>query len=316
METFILLLRRLWLLLALLLAAWFCWANRLTLAAVAQLAPLDFLRIFLSYLLCYLLAALMLCLVLRNRGQVVPLLQLLTLDAWAALLGHSTLLRDGTNAGKAAYYRQLYRIPLTLSLGLLALLGLVGIFTNATIGIFTGVWAFIGTDLVLPPVYWLVLGSTLLLGVSIVLGIRKRGGVDRLPRRLKIWIANLHAVATGTNHNEVIALIALVALALPLRAFAFSLLFKAFGMHLPPVYLLIVAIFSGLSLALSVTPANLGIKELVILLVLAPLNLPLVALVSVLVIDRVLQLFLVLVLSLGGWLRLRKAPGQAAVSLR
>lgn len=313
METFKLLLQRFLLLALLLLAAWFCWTNRPVFSALFQLPLANLLLILLSYLFLYLLQAAMVCVLLRNRGRVVPLFSLLTLNAWFALLGHATLLKDGQVAGRAAALRQRFQVPVNLSLGLIALLSLAIIFTNAAVGIFTGVYAMIGEARVIPPLYWLVLSTSLLLCVSIVMGIYKLGGVSKLPRKLQIWVANLHAVFTGTNHNEVLGLIALVALTLVPRVLALALLFSAFGVELPMIYLIFIAVFSNL-FVIAVTPANLGVKELVILLLVAHLDITVVQVIAVLLVERLLGFFVILLLSLGGWYQLRqdKAAVHAA----
>jgi hypothetical protein len=303
-ETFKLLLQRFLLLALLLLASWFCWANRTAFSEIT-LPPANLLLILLSYLFLYLLQAAMVCVLLRNRGRVVPLLSLLTLNAWFALLGHATLLKEGQTAGRSAALRQRFQVPLNLSLGLLALLSLAVIFTNAAVGIFTGVWAMIAQGQAIPALYWLVLSTTMLLCVSIVMGIYKLGGVNKLSRKLQIWVANLHAVFTGTNHNEVIGLIAMITLTLVPRVLALSLLFGAFDVQLPLMYLVFIAVFSNL-FVLAVTPANLGIRELVILLLVGHLDITVVQLICVLLLERLLQFFIVLLLSLGGWHQLRQ----------
>ena len=314
METFKLLLQRFLLLTILLLAFWFCWTNRSTLSAVTQLPPTNLLLILLSYLFLFLLQAAMTCILLRNRGRVVPLLSLLTINAWFSLLANATLLKDGQTAGRAAALRQRFQVPLNLSLGLFALLSLAAIFTNAAAGIFTGVWGLLRQGQVIPPLYWLVLSTSMLLCVSIVLGIYRLGGVGKLSRKLQIWVANLHAVFTGTNHNEVIGLIAMVTLTIVPRVLALSLLFKVFGAELPLIYLIYIAVFSNL-FVISVTPANLGLRELVILLLVGHLDITLVQLICVLLVDRLLHFVVVLLLSLGGWHQLRqnKAPQTSPV---
>ncbi len=214
------------------------------------------------------------------------------------------------STGKAAALRQRFQVPLNLSLGLMALLNLAIIFTNSAVGIFTGVWSMIRLGLVIPPLYWLGLSTSMLLCVSIVLGIYRLGGVGKLPRKMQIWVANLHAVFTGTNHNEVIGVIAMVTLTLVPRVLALFLLFAVFNVELPLTYLIFIAIFSNLFI-IAVTPANLGVRELVILLLVGHLDLTIVQLICVLLVDRLLQFFIVLLLGLGG--RHQVKQGKTAV---
>lgn len=305
METFKLLLQRLILLATFVLALWFCWANRSTLAAVTQLPPTSLLLILVSYLFLFVLQAAMLCMLLRNRGRVVPLFSLLTLDAWIALLGNATLLKDGRTEAKATALRQQYQVPVNLSVGLLAMTSLATMFTNAAAGIFTGLYATLPQDAVIPPLYWLVLSTSLLLCVSIVLGIYKHGRVNRLTRKLQIWVANLHAVFTGANPNEVLGLIALAALTLVPRVLALSLLLGAFDAPLPMHYLVFIAIFSNL-FVISITPANVGVRELVILLMVGHLDITIAQIICVLLVERVLQGLVVLLLGMGGRSQLKQ----------
>lgn len=298
METLKLLLQRFIFLAVLVLALWFCWANLSTLTTIS-LSPVNALLILASYLFLFLLQAAMLCILLRNRGRVVPLISVLTLNAWFALLGNATLLKDGQTAARSAALRQHFQVPVNLSVGLMAMIGLATLFTNSAAGIFTGVYAIIVEREVIPPLYWLVLSTSLLLCVSIVMGIYKLGGVGKLSRKMQIWVANLHAVFTGTNHNEVIGLIALITLTLIPRVLALSLLFTAFGALLPMHYLVFFAIFSNL-FVINVTPANFGIRELVIVLMAAHLEPTYQQVVCVLLVERVLQLLVVSLLGLGG----------------
>jgi hypothetical protein len=304
-ETFKLLLQRFLLVTLLILAAWFCWANRATFAPLFALSPLSLLLILVGYLFLQTLQAGMIGITLRNRGRIVPLWQLLTLNAWLALLGHSTMLKGGINAAMASTLRQRNQVPVNLTVGLLALLNLAVIFTNAAIGTLTGVWGMIREAQVIPPLYWLVLSTSMLLCVSIVMAIYRLGGVSKLSRKLQVWVANLHAVFTGTNSNEVLALIALVTLTVIPRVLVLSLLFTALGAPLPTIYLIFIAVFSNL-LVVAITPANLGLRELVIVLLAGHLVPTIPVLVCVLLADRLLHGLVVLLLGLGGRHQLRQ----------
>lgn len=313
METFKLLLQRLLLLVFVASALWFCWAYRSTLAAVTQLPPANLLLILVSYLFLQLLQAAMPCVLLRNRGRAVPLVAMLTSSAWFALAGNATLLKESQASAHATALRHQFQVPLNLTAGLLAMISLATIFTNAAAGIFTGVYAIVAHGEFIPPLYWLVLSTTLLLCVSIVLGIYKLGGVGKLSRKLQIWVANLHAVFTGTNHNEVIGLIALVALTLVPRVLALSLLLGAFDATLPLHYLVFIALFMNL-FVVNITPANVGIRELVVVLMVGHLEPTIVQIVCVLLVDRVLHSLIVALLGLGGRSQLKadKAALQTA----
>jgi hypothetical protein len=304
-DTFKLLLQRLLLLATLVLASWFCWANLPTLANISHLSPVNVLLILVCYLFLFLLQAAMLCVLLRNRGRVLSLLSLLTLNAWFALLGNATLLKEGQTAARAAALRQHFQVPVNLSVGLMAMISLATLFTNAAAGIFTGVYAIIAEREVIPPLYWLVLSASLFLCVCIVLGIYRLGGVGKLSRKLQIWVANLHAVFTGTNHNEVIGLIALITLTLVPRVLALSLLFTAFDAPLPMYYLILIAIFMHL-FVINITPANLGVRELVVVLLAAGLPPTIAQVLCVLIVDRVLQLLIVALLGLSGRQQLKQ----------
>ena len=87
-----------------------------------------------------------------------------------------------------------------------------------------------------------------------------------------------------------------------------------FGAELPLIYLIYIAVFSNL-FVISVTPANLGLRELVILLLVGHLDITVVQLICVLLVDRLLHFVVVLLLSLGGWHQLRqnKAPQTSPV---
>lgn len=313
MEALKLLLQRFILLAVLVLALWFCWANLPTLATVSQLSPVNALLILVCYLFLFVLQAAMLCILLRNRGRVVPLLALLTFNAWFAMLASTTLLKESQTAARAAALRQHFQAPVNLSVGLMAMISLATLFTNAAAGILTGVYAIIAASEVIPPLYWLVLSTSLLLCISIVLGIYKLGGVGKLSRKLQIWVANLHAVFTGTNPNEVIGLIALITLTLVPRVLVLSLLFTAFDAQLPMHYLVFIAIFSNL-FVINITPANLGLRELVILLMVGHLEPTIAQVICVLIVDRLLQMLIVLLLGLGGRHQLKqdKAALQTA----
>jgi uncharacterized membrane protein YbhN (UPF0104 family) len=71
-----------------------------------------------------------------------------------------------------------------------------------------------------------------------------------------------------------------------------------------------MAVVANLSLIIALTPANLGIKELVLWQLLASLHLPKVQLLGVMMMDRLIQLLILAVISALGY-RLLQQPSQA-----
>lgn len=301
------LVQRLLLLLLVTGAVWFCLANPSMIGRALQLPGSDLLFILCGYLACQLLNAALVAGMLRRRGRVVPLGRLLAVNAYAELRGHLALQDSGGHAGKGQIYRQGCQVPLTPGMGVLAYLGLVLIVTMSACGIVAGLWGPPQGEQPIPPLYWFVLGSSLILGLSIVLGTHKLGGVGKLSRPLQIWVANLYAVISGTTFPEVLQAMLLQLLGLLPQVLIFTTLFNGFGQDVTLYYLLFVAIFASLSLVVNLTPANLGLRELVILLMIAHLDISVAAVVALLIVDRLLQLVLLLVLGYFGYRALRPA---------
>ena len=269
------------------------------------------LLIIASYACLHLLLALMIALLLKRRGTGVPVWQLLAINAYAALQAQGSFAVSGYAADAPYLLRMLYHIPLNVSQGLMSYMGLAVFFASAALGFFTslGFW-LAGSDLV-PSIYWLVFGATLFFSITVVMGIFKKGEVHKLRRSWLIRIANLHAVFTATNAGEVLGLLVLAALTIPVQALALSLLFNAFGVPLPDLYLAYLAIFAGFSLMISVLPGNFGIRELLMCLLVAHLGISPLVVISLMLVDRVLQLLVLSVLSSGGYLLLKnRSSGQ------
>lgn len=310
-DTIKILFQRLLLALILIGAVWFCQSNPDMVGQALRLPISNLLLILCGYLACHMLNAAMVAGMLRRRGIVVPLGQLLVLNANAALRGYSTLLRGGLHQGTAKLYRQYCHVPMTLSLGVMAFLSLVLIFTVSGLGLLAGIWGHLWGGQMIPPLYWLVLGSALVLCVTIVLGIHKLGGVDKLPRILQVWVANLYAVFNGTRAGEVVKVMGLVLLGLLPQVLIFAALFNSFNQDVTIFYLMFTAIFASLALVVNLTPGNLGLRELIILLMIAHLDISVSGVVALLIVDRLLQLLLLLALGLGGHHTLKSGSSAA-----
>jgi len=310
-DTIKILVQRLLLVLILLGAVWFCQSNPDMASQALRLPFSNLLLILCGYLACHLLNGALVAGMLRRRGMVVPLGQLLVLNANAALRGYATLSQGGLHQGTAQLYRKYCHVPLTLSLGVLGFMSLVLIFTVSALGVLAGIWGNLWGGQMIPPLYWLVLGSALVLCITIVLGIYKLGGVDKLPRLLQVWVANLYAVFSGTSAGEVAQVMGLVLLGLLPQVLIFAALFNSFSQDVTIFYLVFTAIFASLALVVNLTPGNLGLRELIILLMIAHLDISVTAVVALLIVDRLLQLLLLLAIGLGGHHTLKPARTAA-----
>ena len=284
----------------------FCWFNRSTLARIFELSLTDLFLILASYLMFYLLAAAMACELLKKRGKHAPLWQMVVINSHSSLLGYVTVLRIGYYTGKAFLYQKLYQVPITISVGMMALLSLLVIFTTTLLGVFLGIWAAFVADVTIPLLYWTLLLASLIFCITLLGAIYGLALSKRMPQRLKTWLTSLHSVFVETDYREIGYIMTLAALSMPFQVLAFSVLFETFNLNLPLLYVAFLAIFSSLSLIVSLTPANLGVKEFIIWLLVSHLHISAADMISVMLIDRIVQILLVVGISLLGHRGLRE----------
>jgi uncharacterized membrane protein YbhN (UPF0104 family) len=290
----------------------FCWINRASLAKIFQLSSLDLISIFGAYFFCYLVNAAMASHQLKRRAVEAPVWQILVINCHSSLLGYMTVLRLGYYSGKAYFYQRLYGVPITTSIGMMGLLSLLTIATTAVLGIFLGMWAVFIADLAIPLLYWAVLLASILLCVLLVAALSGLVWGDWLPRRIQLWVTNVHTVFVETRARETAVLTGLAILSLVFQVIAFWVLFTGFGLPLPLIYIAFLAVFSSLSLIISLTPANLGVREFIIWLMVSHLDISSVDIISVMLVDRILQVLLVIAISLLGHRTVRLGKQAAA----
>ncbi len=302
------LLQRFLLLAILVFAAVFCWLNRDTLALTIQLSLWQWLWVVLGYLGCYWLNALMACQAQWQRGTRPTLAEMLVINAYASILGYATVLRAGYYSGKLWFYQQRYGLSPSISLGLQGWVSLLVLTGNAWFGLLFGLWLQLGQHMQLPWVHWLLVLGTLLVVVAVVLLLFGLAEQRWLPVPLQRWLGNIKAVISATSWREIWQLNVQAMLNIPLQALALGVLCSVFGLAIPIPYLLLMAVVANLSLIIALTPANLGIKELVLWQLLASLHLPKVQLLGVMMMDRLIQLLILAVISALGYRLLQQPP--------
>lgn len=308
------LLQRFLLLAILVFAAVFCWLNRDTLALTARLSVWQWLWVVLGYLGCYWLNALMACQVQWQRGTKPTLAEMLVINSYASILGYATVLRAGYYSGKLWFYQQRYGLPASISLGLQGWVSLLVLSGNAWFGLLFGLWLLLGQHMHLPWVHWLLVLGTLLVVVALLLLLFVLAEQRWLPAALKRWLGNIKAVVTATSWREIWQLNLQAILNIPLQALALGVLCSVFGLDIPVVYLLLMAVVANLSLIIALTPSNLGVRELVLWQLLADLQLPKVELLGVMMVDRLIQFVILALISALGYQLLQKQPQARAGS--
>lgn len=308
MSRFLPLIQRFLLLAILLFAALFCWVQRDTLGQAAQLTLWQAVLVFGGYLACYWLNARMACQVQWNRGTQPGLWEMLVINSYASLLGYATVMRAGYYGGKVWFYQKRYGLPASVSLGLQGWVSLLVLAANAWFGLGYGLWLQLSGQLQLPWVHWALVFGTLALVVTLVGMLFGLAAQRWLPERIQRWLANIRAVVASASWREVLALQAQAMLAIPLQALSLGVLCQVFGLPVPLPYLLLMAVVSNLSLVIALTPSNLGVRELILWQLLQELGLPDVALVGLLMVDRVLQFVLLSGLSVAGYRLLQQTP--------
>ena len=121
------------------------------------------------------------------------------------------------------------------------------------------------------------------------------------PLPLGDWVAKVTLVFSRLSWAEAVSITVLSALTTLFQVIAFSVLFNGFGIQLPLLYVVFMAVFSNLSLIISLTPANLGVKELIIWMLVSHLDISAVDMISVMLVDRLLQILLVIGTCLAGY---------------
>jgi uncharacterized membrane protein YbhN (UPF0104 family) len=286
----------------------FCWLNRQAIQQAFELSVADLVIVVLAYLAYSLLMAEMACYLLRRRnipGASLP--QMLVVNSYSSLLGYVTFFRVGYYSGKALFYLQAYQVPLSVSIGLMGLVSVLVICATAVLGVLLGLVAVLLTDAAIPPLYWVLLVSALGFCAGVVGVVFGLVRLPLLPPRLQNWASKVRAVFLQSSPTEVGVISAYTALTVLCQSLAYAVLFAGFGLQLPPLSIAFMAIFAGLSLIVSLTPANLGVKEFVLWLVLSHLGIAASELVAVLVVDRILLVLLTIATSASGYRTLAAA---------
>ena len=301
LKNFIALLQRLLVLIILATAVVFCWLNREYLAQVSRISLLSFFMIIGSYVLVFLLNAMMACLLLRQRGHSPSSLDMLIMNCHASILGYATFLRAGYYGSKALFYQKLYGLPVTVSLGLMGLLSLLVVGWNGIFGAVLGLIGLKVQGVSVPLVYWLIVGGTFGLCLAVIVTLRGILHLDFLPPRINVWLRNVHNVILETEWKELGGTGLLSFLAILFQVLALDILFQAFDNPLPVLSYFYISVLSTLSLVLALTPGNVGVRELIIWLLLAGQEAGSAEIIAVMLVDRILQFFAALLVSLGGY---------------
>jgi uncharacterized membrane protein YbhN (UPF0104 family) len=290
----------------LLVAVVFCWYNREQLARIRELEAAAMATILLAYLLVFALNAQMARVLLANRGQAAGLWEMLVMNSYASILGYATFFRAGYYTGKAWFYHKYYGLAVSVSLGLMGLLSLQVIGSNAVFGALLGAWALWVQGLAVPAVYWVVVAGALGLCLFLVVGLKGMMLTRFIPGRVMRWLENVHAVVMATERGELLQVAALSGISIGIQVIALGTLFSGFGYPLPTIFLLFMAVLSTLSLVIALTPSNVGVRELVIWMLLAGEGGSAGEVVSVILVDRLFQFLVLLAVSLAGYRGLRE----------
>jgi uncharacterized membrane protein YbhN (UPF0104 family) len=284
----------------------FCWYNREHLARITELSPLAVSAILAAYLAAYILNAAMAGLLLANRGHTAGLWDMLVMNSAASVLGYATFFRAGFYGGKALFYHRYYGLAVSTSLGLMGLLSLQIIGVNAMFGALLGIQAALASAVEVPAVYWVIVAGSLGLCVFLLVALKGMVRARFIPARIRQWLENVHQVVMATEGRELV-LVALMSVAsIGIQAVALGFLFSGFGFPLPMVFLLFTAVLSTLSLVIALTPSNVGVKELVIWMLLSGGGGSAGEIVSVMLVDRLLQFLVLMAVSLAGYRGLKK----------
>ena len=278
----------------------FCWYNREHLARIRELSLFATASILMVYLAVFALNARMATLLLHNRGHQAGLAEMLVMNSYASNLGYATFFRAGYYSGKAWFYHKYYGLAFSVSIGLMGLLSLQVIGSNAVFGVMLGAWAMLVDGLPVPSIFWIIVAGAVALCLFVVLSLKGVLRSGMVPQRILKWLENVHTVVMATEWKELLAIGGLSLGSLVLQLVALGILFSGFGFQLPLVFLLFIAVLSTLSLVIALTPSNVGVRELVIWMLLAKEGGSAGEIVSVMLVDRLFQFIVVLVVSLIG----------------
>jgi uncharacterized membrane protein YbhN (UPF0104 family) len=284
----------------------FCWYNREQLARITELTPVAVTAILAANLAAYSLNAAMAQLLLKNRGQESGLWEMLVMNSYASVLGYATFFRAGYYSGKAWFYHRYYGLAVSVSLGLMGLLSLQIIAVNAIFGTLLGIQATLVSGVEVPAVYWIIVAGSLGLCGFLLVALKGMVRARFIPGRVRHWLENVHRVVMATEGPELLKIAVMSVASIGVQAIALGFLFSGFGYPLPMDFLLFSAVLGTLSLVIALTPSNVGVKELVIWMLLAGGGGSAGEIVSIMLVDRLLQFLLLLAVSLAGYRGLKE----------
>ncbi len=293
----------------LIFGVWFCWSNQESFAKLWTLPPSNLALILTFYFCFHLLNAAMASYQLARRSTYASVWQILVINCYSSLMGYLTIFRAGYYGGKVYFYQKLYDTPIAASLGMMGYLSLLVMTVTSVFGlILAGLANYAGVTI--QPLYWLSLiaaiGFCALLAAALY-GVAKK---NWFPRNVQRWISDAHLVFEQTASKEAIVLISMTALSIAFQIAAFWAIFSGYGMSFSVVTIGFLAVFSNLSLLVSLTPANLGVRELIAWLMVSHLGLDSGDFVSVMIVDRILQMLLLIAICILGYPALQKSANN------
>ncbi|MDZ7798793.1 MAG: lysylphosphatidylglycerol synthase transmembrane domain-containing protein [Patescibacteria group bacterium] len=249
------------LLLLLIFALYYIFNNISSFQKLSLVSPALIIYLIILFGVSYICVAVYIRSLLKPFGIIIKVSESFMLAVATGFYNLITPFRGGMMI-RAAYLKKKYKLSYTTFLSTLAGMYIIIFIVSGIIGLFSSLYIFN----IIENYNWLIIGIFFIIILLMLLLIFFSGYIPKLKGR---WLGKISKVFHGwnliKNNQKIIFLVALFAIfQLTLIALMLILQFKVFGVEINFAGALILSSLTNLSLLISITPANLGIEEVII----------------------------------------------------
>ncbi len=231
---------------------------------------------------------------MQSHIQAPPIKWCFALTVVSSLTNYIAPFKSGAIGLKGIHLKLKYDVAFTKFIGVFALMSVIGVVTNAFIGIANTVISLSMNQYFLTFFFVAALVPLLVLIVSSRFNGFNFSGFNRA----SVWIRNIAEGMRCTNESLIIKQVLLQIMQVIVSSVIMFLLFKGVAVEADMSVCLLLAVLANLGLIIAITPANLGVKEIFFMGASALFEIEPELVLSALIVDRAIQLVLLISMSI------------------
>lgn len=273
-------------------------------AGIKLINPIYLLWVFLLIVMFLVVNGLMMKTILRSFGINLLIFESAALSITNTLGNLITPFRGGV-ISNAIYLKTKYKLNISSYVAMLSATYVIIFWVNSVVGLIACIYLKYYSNIFSWPICLFFLGVVVFLGFILLFSPKVREVNFPFVNKV-IYVINQWNLISK-NGRVVLAMIWYNLLNIGLMVFTCYFEFMAIGINIPLMRLVVLSVFSIFSLLLSFTPAGLGIKEAFAAYSGVAVGIPLSQVIVVSILDRVINVCVVLLLSLpSSYLLLKK----------